>query len=653
MKNDNNVLYDALNDKSLTKFKPLLLRLFDYLVIAFSFMVGELGLLAIVSSIPSIDPVDFWSMKDLICFGIIFALFVILGESFGLYKTIWRFSTVIDYIKIIVVGLLNAVLAFVVCLFVFSKNRHYIDPNDIPRKLVFLSVFTGIFASFICLLTKFVYKVIMTYRGNSGYRRAVVLGAGEAGSLFVSSLTNEVQRKYKIFAFFDDDESKIGQTINNIPVKGKIEDMPAYCRLKGIQDIIITIPSASSEQMRRIVDIAGKADCQIKILPSSTEIIEGDTWKQIKDFEMEDLLGRTPIDLTDPKIRNFIRDKVVMVTGGGGSIGSELCRQIAMNCPKQLIILDYYENNAYDIQQELIDKYEDKLNLVVEICNVRERDKVDYVFNEYKPQVVFHAAAHKHVPLMEHNPEEAIKNNVFGTYNVASCALKYGVDRFTLISTDKAVNPTNVMGATKRLCEMIVQSMNGQGKTQFVAVRFGNVLGSNGSVFHIFKRQIEAGGPVKVTHPDIVRFFMTIKEAVSLVLTATAIAEQGCVFVLDMGAEMKIIDFANTLISYLSPNKPIPVVFTGLRPGEKLYEEKLVNKDKEKTSHNKIFIEPLQAVTKETIDKALAEFKDALAAEDPEKVKDVVKKYVPSYKAPEKIGKQSLEGFVATDEKKQ
>ena len=401
--------------------------------------------------------------------------------------------------------------------------------------------------------------------------------------------------QYYPVCIVDDDPKKQSRDINSIPVVGKVEDIPQICRAKNIETILIAIPSCTVQERKRISSICAKTGCTVKTLPYLHQMIDKESLlKQAETIRVEDLLGRDPIQFNVEELSAFIRGKVCLVTGGGGSIGSELCRQIASFQPDKLIIVDIYENNAYEIQQELLHVYGDKLSLYVHIASVRDFAKMDRLFRMYRPHLVFHAAAHKHVPLMETSPEEAVKNNVIGTLHTAALADSYSCEKFVLISTDKAVNPTNVMGATKRCCEMIVQYMAQQSEsTEFVAVRFGNVLGSNGSVIPLFKKQIEDGGPVTVTHPDIIRYFMTIPEAVSLVLQAGYMAHGGEIFVLDMGKPVKIVTLAENLIRMYGyePNVDIQIVYTGLRPGEKLFEELLMDEEGLKPTYNeKIFI---------------------------------------------------------------
>lgn len=437
------------------------------------------------------------------------------------------------------------------------------------------------------------YRVVISLFGNhskKAAKRIMIVGAGTSGSVILKEMTTSSLVNGCVVCFVDDDKNKTGKFLNGVPVAGNRNDILRLAEEYRIDEIYIAIPSASAKERKAIIEICRETGCQVKILPGIYQLINGEvSIAKLRNVEIEDLLGRDPIRVNLDEIMGYVSGKVVLVTGGGGSIGSELCRQVASHNPKQLIIFDIYENNAYDIQLELKEKYPD-LDLVVLIGSVRNTHRIETVFEKYRPDIVYHAAAHKHVPLMEDSPNEAIKNNVFGTYKTAKAADKYGTSRFVLISTDKAVNPTNIMGASKRMCEMVVQMMNARSKTDFVAVRFGNVLGSNGSVIPLFKKQIEQGGPVTVTHPDIIRYFMTIPEAVSLVLQAGAYAKGGEIFVLDMGEPMKILDLAKNLIrlSGYTPDVDIPIVFTGLRPGEKLYEELLMNEEGMQDTPNKL-----------------------------------------------------------------
>ena len=490
------------------------------------------------------------------------------------------------------------------------------------------------------------YRVVISLFGNhskKAAKRIMIVGAGTSGSVILKEMTTSSLVNGCVVCFVDDDKNKAGKFLNGVPVAGNRNDIPRLAEEYKIDEIYIAIPSASAKERKAIIEICRETGCQVKILPGIYQLINGEvSVAKLRNVEIEDLLGRDPIRVNLDEIMGYVSGKVVLVTGGGGSIGSELCRQVASHNPKQLIIFDIYENNAYDIQLELKEKYPD-LDLVVLIGSVRNTHRIETVFEKYRPDIVYHAAAHKHVPLMEDSPNEAIKNNVFGTYKTAKAADKYGTSRFVLISTDKAVNPTNIMGASKRMCEMVVQMMNARSKTDFVAVRFGNVLGSNGSVIPLFKKQIEQGGPVTVTHPDIIRYFMTIPEAVSLVLQAGAYAKGGEIFVLDMGEPMKILDLAKNLIrlSGYTPDVDIPIVFTGLRPGEKLYEELLVKTEElDKTDNSMIFIERDNALSKEEIYKKIDVLRDACDTGDDLIAKEALRSVVPTFKRPEDVNKE-------------
>lgn len=468
----------------------------------------------------------------------------------------------------------------------------------------------------------------------SDSQRVLIVGAGEAGNMIVRELFKRPKLKKMPVGVVDDDKNKQGKCVYDVPVLGTIDDVEHIVKNHCIDEIIICIANINPKRKREIINICKKTDAKIKTIPGIYEIIdEKVNITKFRDVQIEDLLGREPIKMNLDDMNGIIKNKIIMVTGGGGSIGSELCRQIVKYEPKQLVLIDIYENNAYDIQQE-IKRHFPEIDLKVLIASVRDEHKMEKIFEQYKPEIVFHAAAHKHVPLMEDSPCEAIKNNVFGTQNVVNLSDKYNVKKFVLISTDKAVNPTNIMGATKRCCEMIVQTKNKTSKTEFVAVRFGNVLGSNGSVVPLFKKQIEEGGPVTVTHEEVTRFFMTIPEAVSLVLQASAMAKGGEIFVLDMGEPVKIIDLARNLIklSGFEPNVDIKIEVTGLRPGEKLYEEVLMDEEGlQKTSNNQIRIGRPIEIDKAEFKKELNILKRVADNDQDEKVDLIMKSIVPTY----------------------
>lgn len=530
--------------------------------------------------------------------------------AFHLYHSIWQFASFIE---------MKRIIAAMGCCILLSIGVSMIS-GPLPVSAYIAGI---IFQFFFCCTIRFSYRFILMMRriqarSSKPLRNTMIIGAGQAGQMLEYDARRSSESDFNICCFIDDNVNKHHRSIDQIPVVGGRDCILKAAEEYNIQVILFAIPSAKLEEKRDILHICQETGCEVRVLPSYISLTKKNIQIQsLQNIKMEDLLGRDPVHVDTAEILESIADKVILITGGGGSIGSELSRQIASHHPKMLIILDVYENNAYEIQQELKRKYPD-LNLKVLISSVRDSVRINHIFKTYRPQIVFHAAAHKHVPLMEDAPAEAIKNNVFGTYKTARAALEYGAERFILISTDKAVNPTNIMGASKRMCEMIIQAMDAQSqkhqsncipaiggnhhsgeqpmknlKTQFAAVRFGNVLGSNGSVIPLFKKQIEEGGPVTVTHPDIIRYFMTIQEAVSLVLEAGTYARGGEIFVLNMGEPVKIADLATNLIRMAgkTPGKDINIVYTGLRPGEKLYEEKLMEEEGlEKTKNSLIHI---------------------------------------------------------------
>lgn len=495
--------------------------------------------------------------------------------AFHLYTSLWKYASVNELVNItlavVISGIVNAV-----------GMRAFQNPvprsYDILYTMFLLAMMIGI--RFFYRFVRFM-KTEYFIRNRKEISNVMVIGAGDAGAAIVKELRLNETLKRRVCCMIDDDPAKKGKYVQGCLVVGGKKDIISAVERYGITKIIIAMPSAPKSTIKEIVDLCQHTECKIRILPGMYQLVSGEvSVSQLRDVEIGDLLGREQIKVNLNEILGYVQNKVVLVTGGGGSIGSEICRQLAGHGVKQLIIVDIYENNIYEIQQELKRKYPE-LDLVALIASVRNTHRIDEIMGKYRPNVVYHAAAHKHVPLMEDNPNEAIKNNVFGTYKTASAAGKHGVERFVLISTDKAVNPTNIMGASKRMCEMIVQTLDKFYPTEFVAVRFGNVLGSNGSVIPLFKKQIAEGGPVTVTHPDIIRYFMTIPEAVSLVLQAGAYAKGGEIFVLDMGEPVKIADLAKNLIrlSGFKVGEDIEIKYTGLRPGEKLYEELLMDEE--------------------------------------------------------------------------
>ena len=471
--------------------------------------------------------------------------------------------------------------------------------------------------------------------------RIMLIGAGEAGRMLLREIANGGGKAGRVVAIIDDDPGKQGKYLEAVKIVGGRETILETAQRERVTQIIFAIPTATALERRDILEICKHTSCRIRVLPEIMNLLNGQvSLAEVKDVQVEDLLGREPVQLDTKVLEGFLAGKTVMVTGGGGSIGSELCRQIARFRPGKLIVVDIYENNAYDIQQELRLKYGRELDLEVEIASVRDKERIYQIFETLRPQVVFHAAAHKHVPLMEHNPAEAVKNNIFGTYHVVRAAERFGAEKFVMISTDKAVNPTNFMGATKRFCEMILQSRT-ESPTQYCAVRFGNVLGSNGSVVPLFKRQIAGGGPITITDKRIIRYFMTIPEAAQLVLEAGAIARQSQIFVLDMGEPVKILTLAENLIrlSGLTPYQDIDIREIGLRPGEKLYEELLMKSEKlTKTKNKKIFIEQQEPIDPENIMVALEALDRAVTEELPgEALIALLRRIVPTYKSPEEV----------------
>ena len=558
-----------------------------------------------------------------------------LFAMFRLYNSIWLFAGVTELESIFIVSVFSTIAQ--VLLFTIGKANY-------PRSCyVMYAMFLMALTTMIRFSYRFLRRVKRKRVLNQKGTNVMIIGAGEAGSMLIREMMNSHFLNKKVCCIIDDAPDKQGSFVDGIKVVGTRYNILEMVQKFSITEIVIAMPSVSKKTLKELLDICKETTCEIKILPGLYQFVNGDvSIGNLRKVEVEDLLGREPIRVDTDSIMGYVTGKVVLVTGGGGSIGSELCRQIANHQPKQLIIVDIYENNAYEIQQELLRNHPE-LNLLVLIASVRNTARMNYIFETYHPEIVYHAAAHKHVPLMEVSPNEAIKNNVFGTLKTVQAADKHGAKRFVLISTDKAVNPTNIMGATKRICEMIVQTYNKRSNTEFVAVRFGNVLGSNGSVIPLFKKQIEAGGPVTVTHPDIIRYFMTIPEAVSLVLQAGAYAKGGEIFVLDMGEPVKILDLATNLIklSGYIPGEDIAIEFTGLRPGEKLYEELLMKEEGMQETENKLIHigKPIEMDD----EKFLNDLKDLyqVVLKEPAKteIRQHVKRIVPTY-VMQKIEKQ-------------
>lgn len=569
----------------------------------------------------------------------------------GAYSKMWRYFNAKDYISCI----LGITFGMVIVLLTAIMGLFSEDTNLDSFYIFFIIeyIFSVLGVIFFRLAFRKTFLTLVEAGENLYRKRTLLVGAGRAGKIIIKEITNasesdEIARQYHIVGIVDDNVALTGKKIQNIPIIGTTEKIVRICSDENIDVILMAIPSCSEDERRRILGECSKTTCKIKVIPYVGNLIfeayDGSkksekgrsVISQMNDINVEDLLGRPPVSFDNEDTKKLISGRVCMVTGGGGSIGSELVRQIAKFNPKQIIIVDIYENNAYDIQQEIIMDYGDRINLVTLIASVRDYDKMKLIFDKYKPELVFHAAAHKHVPLMEDVPEEAVKNNVVGTFNVAKLSDLTGVRKFIMISTDKAVNPTNVMGATKRCCEMIVQYMAQSGsKTEFVTTRFGNVLGSNGSVIPLFKRQIESGKPVTVTDPEVIRYFMTIPEAVSLVLEAGAMAKGGEIFVLDMGAPVKIVTLAENLIRMYGkvPYKEVPIKFTGLRPGEKLYEELLMDEeDLKSTANNKIFIGKQIKIERNSFINNYERLKGSAQSNDSDKTLELLEHMVPTFK---------------------
>ena len=613
------------------KNRNVLLILIDILIIISCYIASILFLNV---------PID--NIKALVMqIAVVVIVYQIFLNIFHMYQNMMRYEVGKDYIKYIISAFLSMIILSIVYK-AFSLEYINLKVNVLSGVLI-----AGTFVMYrlagrsILSRRMSKYEKINKNQDNKA-NNLLIIGAGMGAREIIIAIKNNMRDKYNIVGIIDDDISKINHYILGIKVLGTRYDIPKIAKEKNVDLIFFAINKIDAVSRRKILEICQETGVKTRVLPTTEEVINKQgAMNSLRDVQIEDLLGRDPVHLDNKNINSLIKNKTVLVTGGGGSIGSELCRQIVKYDPKRLVILDIYENNLYDIEMELRAEYP-KLNLEAIVASVRDKERLNNVFETYKPEIVFHAAAHKHVPLMEKSPLEAIHNNVFGTYNVVNCADEYGVEKFVLISTDKAVNPTNIMGASKRVCEMIVQAKNKVSKTEYVAVRFGNVLGSNGSVIPLFKKQIERGGPVTVTHKDITRFFMTIPEAVGLVLQAMTYAKGGEVFVLDMGEPVKIYDLAVSLIKLLGyePNVDIPIEITGLRPGEKLYEEILMSEEGlTSTKHDKIFISKPMHMEMAELEEKLNVLKELEYNEkySNENIKNTMKEVVTTYKEPEEV----------------
>lgn len=615
------------------KNRNLLLLIIDFLIIIAGYIASMIFL-----SI-KVQPISF--IKQV---GLCIIIYEIFLNVFHMYQNMLHYEVGKDYVKYIISAILSVGTITVIAKIL---GLEYLT--------IKMNLLSGILIAGVFVMYRLAGRSILSRKASAKYgnqektkvkaKNLLIIGAGMGAREIIITIKNSMRDRYNIVGIIDDNKNKLNHYILGTKVIGTRYEIPRFAKEYDVDEIFFAINKIDAVSRRKILEICQETGVKTRVLPTTEEVIDRQgAMNSLRNVQIEDLLGRDPIELDNKNIKNLIKDKTVLVTGGGGSIGSELCRQIIKYKPQNLVILDIYENTLYDIERELEADYP-TANIKAIIGSVRDKERLEEVFNKYKPNVVFHAAAHKHVPLMETSPLEAIHNNVFGTYNVVNCADKYGVEKFVLISTDKAVNPTNIMGASKRVCEMIVQAKNKVSNTEYAAVRFGNVLGSNGSVIPLFKKQIERGGPVTVTHKDITRFFMTIPEAVQLILQAVTYAKGGEIFVLDMGEPVKIYDLAVSLIKLLGyePNVDIPIEITGLRPGEKLYEEILMSEEGlTSTKHNKIFITEPMNITMEELEEKLEKLKELLKLEKDEnsEVKRYIKEIVPTFKEPEEVNKE-------------
>lgn len=544
---------------------------------------------------------------------------------FKMYNRVWTYASLDE--------VMSALKASVVIELIYLLYHKLFDVG-MPRSYYFFDITFLFLLIALSRLSVRVFKGIIARRKKSALKRNImIIGAGSAGSLLIKEIRNGM-KSYDVVCIIDDNDDKVGKYIHNIPIVGARDDILKNIAKYDVDEVIIAMPSASVDTIRDIITTCNQTSVKLKILPAIAKSLTSSLTQKVREVNYEDLLGRDAVDIKNKELKKFVDGKTVMVTGGGGTIGSELCRQITANNPRRLIVVDIYENTAYELQMELKRKHPD-IDVMVLIASIRDMDRMESIFNKYKPEIVYHAAAHKHVPLMEYSPNEAVKNNCKGTLNLVKLADKYNVKRFVLISTDKAVRPTNVMGATKRICEMIIQSYNAKSETEFVAVRFGNVLGSNGSVIPLFLKQIEEGGPVTVTHKEVTRFFMTVREAVSLVIQAGLLAEGGEIFVLDMGKPVKIYDLAVNLIKLKGyiPGEEIKIDVVGLRPGEKMYEEILMEEEGlTGTKNHMIYIAKPIDIEIEEFMSGLNTLINIAYENNDEIIRDEIKKLCPTYK---------------------
>ena len=626
-----------MNVDAVAKYRNYLLPLMDCI----SIILGYYLVSVLITDSFLMQPTSAVTRNELLI-SIVLAIIVfqIVFRLTKRYTNIIRYENNQDYLLYIILALASSLIVSLIEDLVNNKKNPSVKLNLI------IGLVIGIIMIAYRLIIKYVLLSDAVHRGmknsSENKKRLLIIGGGYSANDIIKTVNSTLRGQYEIVGIIDDNKKRIGYSVAGVRIIGTRDDIVKVCEANNVDEIFFSIVNIDNKNKKDILEICSKTKAKVKVLPSLTELItEENLYHSLRDVGIEDLLGRDPIKLDNHNIKSLINGKVVLVTGAGGSIGSELCRQIMLHNPKQMLLLDNYENSLYDIELELKTNHpNDDIRAVV--ANIREKERLDSIFEKYTPEIVFHAAAHKHVPLMENNPTEAIKNNVFGTYNLVDCSDKYDVKRFILISTDKAVNPTNIMGATKRLCEMIIQAKDKSSNTEYVAVRFGNVLGSNGSVVPLFKKQLAHGGPLTVTHKEITRFFMTIPEAVALVLQAITYAEGGEIFVLDMGEPVKIYDLAKSLIelSGYTLGEDMEIEITGMRPGEKLYEELLMNEENlQETKHEKIFITESMDFTMDDIENKLDMFRKIIDNENTskEEIKQTMKECVPTYKEPQEV----------------
>lgn len=622
---------------SLGKYRNILLPLMDCI----SVILGYYLMSVLITDSFLMNPTSAITRNEIII-SIILTI-IVLQIVFRLtkrYTNIIRYENNQDYLMYILLSIMTSLIVSII----EEIALHMINPS------IKLNLAVGVLTGIIIVVYHLVIRyVLLSDIANKGINytaenpeKLLIIGGGYSANDIIKTLNSTLKGRYEIIGIIDDNRKRRGYSVAGVRIIGNRHDIIRICEKYDVDSIFFSIVNIDNQNKKEILELCNKTHAKVKVLPGLRELItEENLYGSLRDVEIEDLLGRDPVQLDNNNIKSLIKDKVVLVTGGGGSIGEELCRQIMLHNPKQLLMLDIYENNLYDIELELKSKYPNN-DIKAIIANIRDKERMFEIFEDYSPEVVFHAAAHKHVPLMENNPTEAIKNNVFGTYNLVNACDKFKTKRFILISTDKAVNPTNIMGATKRLCEMIIQAKDRESETEYVAVRFGNVLGSNGSVVPLFKKQIKAGGPVTVTHKEITRFFMTIPEAVALVLQSITYAKGGEIFVLNMGEPVKIYDLAKSLIelSGLKLGEDIDIEITGMRPGEKLYEELLMNEENlHETDHEKIFITEPMDFTMSDIEEKLDAFREIIDNDiyDKEIIKSTMRKCVPTYRDPKEV----------------